>query len=151
MLKEDTQAPEEHLRPRRSPTDTEGVRRRLALLPVLAALPFLSGCLWWGYGAGVGSSEEETATLEFEAPAEPNPEDAIRAAIPTIEVYYVDKHTYAGLTSELLREDYAFPFSVRIVVRDHGRGYCVEAPAQAPSAHYEGPAGRVAAGPCPSK
>jgi len=126
------------------------VRRRLALLPVLAALPFLSGCFWWGYGAGVGSSDAETATIEV-MPTYTDAEAAVRATMPAIEVYYTDNQTYAGMTSELLRKDYGLPFPVRIVVRDNGRAYCVEAPSQGPSAHYEGPAGTVATGPCPTK
>lgn len=126
------------------------MHRRLAVLSVLAALPFLPGCWWGGYGAGVGSSGEATPTIEV-TPAFTDAEAAIRASIPAIEVYYADNQTYAGLTSEHLRKDYGLPFDGRIVVRDGGRGYCVEAPSQAPSAHYEGPGGRVAAGPCPTK
>jgi hypothetical protein len=122
------------------------VRRRLAVLPVLAALPFLSGCWWGGYGAGVSSSGEATPTIEVMPP-----EDAIRASIPVMEAYYADNETYAGLTTELVRKDYGLPFDVRIVVRDDGRAYCVEAPSQVPLAHYEGPAGTVAAGPCSAK
>jgi hypothetical protein len=126
------------------------VRRRLALLPVLAALPFLSGCLWWGYGAGVGSSDEGTATLV--SPDYTDADAAVLVFIPAIEAYYADNQTYAGATPELLRKRYdpSLPDAVRIVVRGGGSGYCVEAPSQAPSAHFEGPAGPPAAGPCPS-
>jgi hypothetical protein len=122
------------------------VRARLGLLPILAALPFLSGCLWWGLGAG-SSSESGTATVA--PPAVADPESAVRAAIPAIEAYYADNGTYAGMTLRLLRERYdAGLGDVRIVVGRKGARYCVEAPAGLASAHYEGPAGPFAPGPC---
>jgi hypothetical protein len=125
------------------------MRARLTLLPVLAALPFLSGCLWWGYGAGAGASGSGTATLEApaEAPAMTDAEAAVRATIPMIEAYYADNQTYAGV--EDLEELYGVPFGdVRVIVRKKGQAYCVEAPSGAPSAHYAGPSGPVAPGPC---
>ncbi|HEX2045837.1 MAG TPA: hypothetical protein VHF23_09435 [Gaiellaceae bacterium] len=124
------------------------MRARLGLLPILAALPFLSGCLWWGLGAA-SSSESGSATATVAPPAVADPESAVRAAIPAIEAYYADNGTYAGMTLRLLRERYdAGLDDVRIVVRRNGARYCVEAPPRAAWAHYEGPAGPVAPGPC---
>jgi hypothetical protein len=121
------------------------MRSRLALIPVLAALPLLSGCFWWGLGAASEASESGSATVE--APAETDAEAAVRNAIPPIEAYYAANQTYAG--AEDVGEIYGVPpGDVRILVRKNGRAYCVEAPAGAPSAHYGGPGGRLSPGPC---
>ena len=121
------------------------MRSRLLLLPVLVALPFLSGCFWWGVGTGLETSESGSSTVE--APAETDAEAAVRNAIPPIEAYYAENQTYAG--AEDVGEIYGVPQGdVRVVVRKNGRAYCVEAPAGAPSAHYEGPGGPLSPGPC---
>jgi hypothetical protein len=121
------------------------VRSRLTLIPVLASLPFLSGCFWWDPGVGSEVSESGSATVE--APAETDAEAAVRNAIPPIEAYYADNQTYAG--AEHVGEIYGVPLGdVRIVVRKNGRAYCVEAPPRAPSAHYDGPGGPLSPGPC---
>jgi hypothetical protein len=121
------------------------MRSRLALLPLLAALPFLSGCFWWG--AGVGSQASESGSATVEAPAQTDAEAAVVRVIPPIEAYYADNQTYAGL--EDARQIYGITLeNVRIVVRRNGRVYCVEAPAGAPSTHFEGPRGPLGPGPC---
>ena len=121
------------------------MRSRLLLVPVLAALPFLSGCFWWGMAAGSEASESGSATVE--APAETDAEAAVRGAVPAIEAYYADHQTYAG--AERAGEIYGLPLdAVQIVVQKDGRAYCVEAPAGAPSAHYDGPGGPLSPGPC---
>jgi hypothetical protein len=129
---------------------TEAVRSRLALVPVLAVLPFLSGCFGWGYGAGSSESESGTATLE--APAETGGGAAVREAIPYVEAYYADNQTYAGVTGAKLEQRYGFPLAgvVRVTWAEQ-LAYCVEAPAQAPDVHYEGPRGPVSLGPCPRR
>jgi hypothetical protein len=121
------------------------MRSRIALLPVLALLPLLSGCFWWGVAAGSGTSESGSSTVA--APAETDAEAAVRNAIPPIEAYHADNQTYMG--AERVGKIYGVPLgNVRIVVLENGHGYCVEAPAAAPSAHYDGPGGTVSPGPC---
>jgi hypothetical protein len=126
------------------------MRRPLALLPVLAALPFLSGCLWWGYGAGAGASEQKTATVEAPAELETDAATAVRSAIPAIEAYYADTGSYTGMTLELLRARYDHGIAgVALVGTPGDKGYCVEAPPEAATFHFEGPAGFLGPGSCP--
>ena len=114
---------------------------------MLALPPFLSGCAFWSYG--VGSGESESATVTYDGPAPSDAEASLQGAIPAIETYYPDNGTYAGMTSDLLRERYDSGLGdVRIVVASGGERYCVETPLRAPVAHYEGPVGPVVPGPC---
>jgi hypothetical protein len=121
------------------------MRSRLALLPLLAALPFLSGCFWWSVGASSHGSASGSATVE--ASAQTDAEAAVLSVIPPIEAYYADNQTYAGLQD--VDQIYGITLEhVRIFVRKNGRAYCVEAPIGAPSAHFEGPRGPLGPGPC---
>ena len=72
---------------------------------------------------------------------------AVLAVIPSIEVYYAEKGTYAGLDRRKRLQDASLR-DVHILVRKNGHAYCVEAPAEAPSAHYAGAGGPLAPGPC---
>jgi len=92
-----------------------------------------------------GGSSDETATVE--PPPHTDAEDAVLASVPVIEAYYADTGSYAGV--ENMSSLYGVPLAdVRVLVREHGRAYCVEAPAPAPSAHFVGPSGPLADGPC---
>lgn len=83
-----------------------------------------------------------------DSPAEyTDAEAAVLAVVPSIEVYYAKSGTYAGLNRRKRLEGASLR-DVRILVRKNGHAYCVEGPAQAPSAHYAGPAGPLAPGPC---
>jgi hypothetical protein len=126
------------------------VRARLAVLPVVAALPFLSGCLWWGYGAGAAAGDSGTATVAPPEPALTDAELAVRSAVPAIEAYYADNGTYAGMTVRILRSRYdaGIP-AIALVPPLNGETYCVEAPRGAPAFHKPGPAADVLPGPCP--
>jgi hypothetical protein len=98
--------------------------------------------------APCGSSASGTATVEAPpAPAHTDAEDAVLAAVPVIEAYRADHGRYAGV-DEIARFYGASLGEVRIIVRRQGRAYCVEAPAAAPSAHFEGPQGPLSPGPC---
>jgi hypothetical protein len=67
--------------------------------------------------------------------------------IPAIEAFHADSGTYVGLDSNTVI--YGVSLSqVRVFVRKNGTAYCVEAPRQAPSAHFVGPSGPLAPGPC---
>jgi hypothetical protein len=95
-----------------------------------------------------GSSSEGTATLEAPpAPAHTDAEEAVLGAIPLVEAYQADHGSYTGV--EDVSELYGASLGdVRIVVLRHGRAYCVEAPSAGPSAHFDGPQGPLASGPC---
>lgn len=81
------------------------------------------------------------------APAHTDAEEAVLEVIPLIEAYKAENGSYRGL--ENASEVYGVPFpDIRIIVRDRGRTYCVEAPSGTPSAHFDGPRGPVASGPC---
>jgi hypothetical protein len=72
---------------------------------------------------------------------------AILDVIPAIEAFHADSGTYAGLDSNTVI--YGVSLSqVRIEVLKGGTAYCVEAPRQAPSAHFVGPSGPLIDGPC---
>jgi hypothetical protein len=81
------------------------------------------------------------------APAHTDAEDAVLAAVPLVEAYREEHGTYAGIGRA--SDVYGAPLgAVRIVVRKQGRAYCIEAPSGAPSAHFDGPRGPLADGPC---
>jgi hypothetical protein len=86
------------------------------------------------------------------SPPEPIPthtdaEELVLSVVPAIEVYYAEHGTYAGV--EAVDQVAGISLSqVRIYVRDNGTGYCVEGPRQGASAHFVGPRGQFAHGPC---
>jgi hypothetical protein len=87
-----------------------------------------------------------------EPPPPPQPvhtdaEDAVLYVIPAIEAYYAQTGNYAGL--EQAPDVNGVSLSqVRIKVLKGGTAYCVEAPRQGASAHFVGPQGPLAQGPC---
>jgi hypothetical protein len=87
------------------------------------------------------------APLVMPAPVYTDAEEAVLEVIPLIEAYKAEKGSYRGI--ENVSQVYGVPFpDIRIVVRNGGRTYCVEAPLGGPSAHFEGPNGPLAPGPC---
>jgi hypothetical protein len=85
--------------------------------------------------------------LVLPPPAHTDAQKAVLEVIPLIEAYNAEHGSYAGLENG--SQVYGVPFpDVRIVVRKGGRAYCVEAPKGAPSAHFAGPDGPIADGPC---
>lgn len=87
------------------------------------------------------------APLVLPPPAHTDAEEAVLEVLPLLEAYKADHGDYRGVENVSQVYGVAFP-DVRIVVRRGGRSYCVEAPAGAPSAHFDGPQGPLAAGPC---
>jgi hypothetical protein len=81
------------------------------------------------------------------APVHTDAEDLVLSVVPAIEAYHAQNGTYAGL--EQTRDVNGVSLSqVRIRVLKNGTAYCVEGPRQAASAHFVGPAGPLAPGPC---
>jgi Tfp pilus assembly protein PilE len=80
-------------------------------------------------------------------PAHTDAEAAILDVIPAIEAFHAESGTYAGLDSNTVIHGVSMS-QVRIYVRKNGTAYCVEAPRQAPSAHFVGLQGRLVDGPC---
>ena len=106
---------------------------------VLLPLPLLAaGCLWTSTGtSGYGKAGPA-------AGAEAN----VRAAIPALEAYNADHGSYAGATLAALRRYDPGVSGVR-VVRATGTTYCLVSSFGGATAHKEGPAGPILAGPCP--
>jgi hypothetical protein len=81
------------------------------------------------------------------APAHTDAEDAVLAAVPLLQAYREEHGSYTGV--DRVSEVYGAPLGdVRVVVRKRGRAYCIEAPSSGPSAHFDGPRGALASGPC---
>jgi hypothetical protein len=96
-----------------------------------------------------GSLAQGSVTVEAPPPVtvHTDAEEAVLAAVPLLEAYHADHGSYAGV--EKVSRLYGVPLdAVRVVVRKDGRAYCVEAPAGAPSAHFDGPQGPLSPGPC---
>jgi hypothetical protein len=74
-------------------------------------------------------------------------EATVLDVIPAIEAFHADSGTYEGLDRNTVIYGVSL-WQVRVFVRDRGKAYCVEAPRQAPSAHFVGPGGPLAQGPC---
>jgi hypothetical protein len=74
-------------------------------------------------------------------------ETAVLQVVLLLEDYYAQHESYAGV--EHAADINGVPLSqVRIHALKGGTAYCVEAPRQAPSAHFVGPNGPLAPGPC---
>jgi hypothetical protein len=95
-----------------------------------------------------GDPAPASSPTQPSAPAQYDPETNIRAAIPAIEAYYADNHTYAGVTDNLLREKYDFGLPRFEVVRATRKTYCIESTAGGVSFHKAGPTSDVAPGSC---
>jgi hypothetical protein len=80
-------------------------------------------------------------------PSYTDAEEAVLEVIPLVEAYRADHGDYRGVENVSHVYGVAFP-DVRILVHKHGRAYCVEAPAGTPSAHFDGPQGKLSPGPC---
>ena len=113
---------------------------RLPRLPlVLLPLPLLAaGCLW------TSSGTSEYGNADPAAGAEAN----VRAAIPALEAYNADHGSYAGATLAVLQHYDPGVSGVR-VVRATGTTYCLMSSFAGATAHKDGPAGPILAGPCP--
>lgn len=80
-------------------------------------------------------------------PPDTDAEVAVLQVVPLLEEYAAEHGSYRGL--QHVDEVYGTPLGdVRIAVLKRGTAYCVEAPRGAPSAHYVGPDGPLAGGPC---
>jgi hypothetical protein len=114
------------------------VRRRLAYVPLLAALLVVPGCQWLFSPPAV-----DARSPEAQAKAE------IRDAIPAIEAFYAENGTYAGITVSGLRTTYdpALP-DVRVVVTGPD-GYCVESDVDGSTYSLPHPRGAIRRGTCP--
>ena len=120
--------------------------RRLAVLPLLAALLLLPGCFWWMApmavsGSGSGSSSYGPEETEM---AMAN----IRASIPAVEAYYADNGTYKGLTLELIQQRYDAGVQGITVVKADDQTYCIESDAGGFPWHKAGPAADIVPGDC---
>jgi hypothetical protein len=73
----------------------------------------------------------------------------LRNAVPAIEAYAIDHAGYTGLTVEALRAIDAIIAADLVIAHADQRTYCIQVGEADASAHYEGPAGDVVAGPCP--
>ena len=80
-------------------------------------------------------------------PSHTDAEEAVLEVIPLLEAYSAEHGDYRGAEDVSQLYDVPLP-DVRVVVRERGRSYCIEAPAGAPSTHFDGPEGPLADGPC---
>jgi hypothetical protein len=121
---------------------------RWALVPLLAALFFLTGCteLW----SGSSSSSHSSATVTYGSAG--NASEALsnlRASIPAVEAWYADHGTYAGLTLEGLQQQYdAAVKHVQLVGPLNRKTYCAESTVGEISYHKQGPASDILLGRC---
>jgi hypothetical protein len=121
------------------------VLRRLAVLPLLAALLLLPGCFWWM--APMAASEDFGSSSSGSADAEMAMAN-IRASIPAVEAYYADNGTYKGLTLELLHQRYDAGVQGITIVKANDQTYCIESNAGGFPWHKAGPAADILPGDC---
>jgi hypothetical protein len=74
-------------------------------------------------------------------------ETAVLQVVLLVEEHYAQHGSYAGLEHAADLDGYSLS-QVRIHVLKRGAAYCVEAPRQNASAHFVGPSGPLAQGPC---
>jgi hypothetical protein len=123
------------------------VLRRLAVLPLIAALLFLPGCFWWMAPMAVsGSSSSGSGSREY-TPDEVGMTN-VRASIPAIEAYYADNGTYKGATLEVLQQRYDAGVQGIRIVKANGRTYCIESDTGGFPWHKAGPAADIVPGNC---
>jgi hypothetical protein len=75
----------------------------------------------------------------------------VRAIIPSVEAYFADNGTYAGMTVAELRKDYdnAIDRSTYRLRAATATTYCIEATVGSSTMHKSGPAASIVPGPCP--
>jgi hypothetical protein len=120
------------------------VLRRLAVLPLLAALLVLPGCFWWAAPMAVSGSSSGSSSYSSEDVGMAN----VRASIPAIEAYYADNGTYKGATLEVLQQRYDAGIHGIEVVRANDQTYCIKSTTGGLPWQKEGPAADVAPGNC---
>jgi hypothetical protein len=123
---------------------------RWGLVPLLAALFLLTGCLeLWG-GA---SSSQSSATVTYSSAGDASVALAnLRASIPAVEAWYADHGTYSGLTLERLQQRYDPEIEdVRFVGPLNRKTYCVESTVGEIAYHKQGPASDILLGRCGRK
>jgi len=120
---------------------------RWGLVPLLAALFLLTGCLeLWG-GA---SSSQSSATVTYSSAGDASVALAnLRASIPAVEAWYADHGTYAGMAVDKLRTQYDYGIALDLkIVRATKKAYCVESTVAGETWSYVGPARGLAPGRC---
>jgi hypothetical protein len=123
------------------------VARRLLVLPLLASLLFLPGCLWWLAPMGSLGSDSETGS----GSSTYEPDDgmtAVRASIPAIEAYYADNGTYKGVTLNALKQRYDAGLAGVQIVKANDRTYCVQSTNDGFPWYKAGPAAEILPGDC---
>lgn len=124
---------------------------RWSLVPLLAALLVLPGCL--GLWGGSSSSSQSSATVTYSPAGDASVALAnLRASIPAVEAWYADHGTYGGLTLEGLQQQYdASVKDVRFVGPLNRKTYCVESTVGEIAYHKQGPASDILLGRCGQK
>lgn len=77
-------------------------------------------------------------------------QSTLRAAVPAIEFYFVDNGTYAGITYEHLRDNYAAELGPLTFVGADDNSYCVEATRGDETYSQDGPGAPIREGGCGS-
>jgi Tfp pilus assembly protein PilE len=106
----------------------------------------------------LGSCSDPTGGKPYESPQQIESGDKsngpgsaesqlLRYAIPSIEAYYQDHNTYAGMTIAKL-DRYALGIEGISIFSADKSSYCIEAPAGDPRLFFEGPAGEIMVGSC---
>ncbi len=113
------------------------MKHALRLLPVVAAVPLVTGCFW--FPGSFGASGETSVASSAQA--------NVRGAIPAIEAYYADNNTYAGATLEALQQYDHGVAGIRIVRADE-LTYCLESGSVSETYSKAGPAAEILAGLC---
>jgi hypothetical protein len=127
------------------------VLRRLAVLPLLAALLLLPGCFWWMAPMAVSGSDSGSGSSSY-GPEETEMAMAnIRASIPAVEAYYADNGTYKGLTLELLQQRYDAGVQGITIVKANDQTYCIESDAGGFPWYKAGPTAEIQPGDCTMK
>jgi hypothetical protein len=91
----------------------------------------------------------EAPQPSVDLPVAESAEASLRNAVPAIEAYAIDYAGYTGMTLTALSAiDVAIAPDLVIVHADK-TSYCIQIGESEAAAHYAGPGGDVAAGPCP--
>lgn len=121
---------------------------RVVVVGALVVLAFFAAARWLsGKSDDTSKAVARSITVPIERAARAQAEADVRAAIPAVQVYFVENGTYAGMSVAALRAiDAGLSPTVQVFLT--GGSYCLMATVRGVSVRNDGPSTEVIDGSC---